>query len=465
MVPNFTPVARSNPDVATTLAYYTPGSITCPTISNNVGNAYWAQQEKYNRLTGSNERSLDYEWDKLVMLKDKFHMRVIELVYLQSKDLIPNTILLSPLPIPDALVSSTNNLRRLLDSGWTTDYWGRTLLHIILDIHHPKSWSETLPEGFSYALSKLMNDINKQDVFGRSALAIACEKGSHSATAALLNAGADLKLRTVGNLHALHIAAASGSRSVCDLLLSFNAIAIYARDSFGRLPLHYAAGHGHVNLVHLLLAAHNHFKRRVLSDHVKDNIGNTPLHTAILAGHREIVAALACQPFTAEMDLANNNGEMPFLVAARIGHLEILTEMGNMPQINCNHENCSGETVLSLAVKQNDIRVVQCLLALPRTQLFRTRDNRNDSVEAKAKAKAKTVLDFAIENKLFEIAELLRVEIVRRWGENWILAQDKIRILERKNKFSWAEVASDPLYKDFIFPAQWIETIKVQKSK
>jgi len=112
---------------------------------------------------------------------------------------------------------------------------------------------------------------------------------------------------------ALHLAAASGSRKTCRVLLERGQVEIDAVDKMGKTPLHWAAAKGANDVVQFLLE-----KKASIS--TEDRSGRMPLHAA-LAARREDTTLILLKDARADPDAAvvlrSSALETPLLLAAR----------------------------------------------------------------------------------------------------------------------------------------------------
>jgi ankyrin repeat protein len=244
----------SDNDVMANLSQRNSDFIDTRAKRNCIGNAYLAQQKRFVLLEKLNEDTLEKEWSKLINFKEKFQERVKNSFLKYEESRISDTIRKAPLLIPIEIVNSVHGLERLLQSKWTNDCLGRTLLHIILDNTGTDNWTNDLLQTFVQTIPYLRSDINRKDIFGRSALSVACEHHNHGFILALINAGAKLSSRAGVGLGALHFAAPSGNNFACDLILNTKDSEMDRADDFGRLPLHFAARNGHEAVVRVFLA-------------------------------------------------------------------------------------------------------------------------------------------------------------------------------------------------------------------
>ncbi|KAL8727199.1 MAG: hypothetical protein Q9181_005801 [Wetmoreana brouardii] len=162
-------------------------------------------------------------------------------------------------------------------------------------------------------------DVNKQDVYGATALSIASTAGrSHSVICLLQHEKIDINLVDLQKCTALISAATFGHNEIVQELLAsgadpskkdkvggtallraidngqptvvrsmlqYDCVDLYASDTYGRTLLHGAAVNGHAEIVRLLI-------EKGLDKDAQDTSGRTPLHEASRNGKADVVKAL-----------------------------------------------------------------------------------------------------------------------------------------------------------------------------
>ena len=95
-----------------------------------------------------------------------------------------------------------------------------------------------------------------------------------------------------------------------------NGASVQLQDKVGQTALHWAAQHGHTEVVQLLARV------RGIDIHATDQFGQTALHQAALFGHVACIAALANKDgLQANLEARNNLGMTPLALAAASGQL------------------------------------------------------------------------------------------------------------------------------------------------
>jgi len=140
------------------------------------------------------------------------------------------------------VLGSTENFSDCLERSW---------LHIRMD-HANHGKRHLLELAFSIDVSDLKD---RQDIFGRTILIIACQEGWEGTVEWLLEEEADPGLTTIYGSLPLHYAAAKGLVRICEQLLAHKArFDIRAKDCVGKTALDYAREKEHQDVVDLLSA-------------------------------------------------------------------------------------------------------------------------------------------------------------------------------------------------------------------
>jgi ankyrin repeat protein len=155
--------------------------------------------------------------------------------------------------------------------------------------------------------------IDAQDRGGAAPLFLAAYLGQQETAAALLTAGADVRLRSAAGRTAAHYAASGGQAATLRLLLAAGAEVDAANDS-GATALTVAANEGHAECCAALLAAGANPRHQ-------DELGCTPLACALMCGRQEAAALLL--PLTPN-NLRTVHGLSAIQVAATCGHSALL---------------------------------------------------------------------------------------------------------------------------------------------
>ena len=175
----------------------------------------------------------------------------------------------------------------------------------------------------------------------------------------------------------LHLAAYWGWGNVVTTLVSVYYCAANSKDSRSRIPLHYAAYSGHLEVV-------KYFTVQLQCD-PKDYLGFTPLHFACINSHLNIAQYLIrekhCDP-----SCGNSIGWTPLHSVCEYGHLNIAQYLIREEHCNPSCEDNTSTTPLHYACTGNHVHIVQYLLStgrvnplaedkLGRTALYYASDN------------------------------------------------------------------------------------------
>jgi ankyrin repeat protein len=137
----------------------------------------------------------------------------------------------------------------------------------------------------------------------------------------------------------IHDAAKAGDLEKVKALLKDHPDLVFNKDNDGRSPLHWAASHGHKNVVELLLA-------NKAEANAKDNNGGTPLLYATAGGRKDTAALLLANK--AEVNATDKGGFTPLHWAASMGHKD-MAELLLTNKAEVNAKNNLGMTPLHYA--------------------------------------------------------------------------------------------------------------------
>ena len=187
-------------------------------------------------------------------------------------------------------------------------------------LHWAARWNEPI------AVSRLVAggaDVDIENVYGVTPLAIACRLGHLNAAIALLDAGANPNQESNGRETMLMHAARVGSVSLARHLLDHGAV-INAKQSSDQTALMWAAAAGHADVVELLVDRGAEWDAKLKS-------GFTALHFAARQGHADVIRRLldAGADVNARMNPQNTGGRAPrksmspLMLAVESGHFEL----------------------------------------------------------------------------------------------------------------------------------------------
>ena len=261
------------------------------------------------------------------------------------------------------------------------NFMGRNLLHAAAEGGN----SSIVMRAFSYDI-----DINaKDDDCSATPLIIAVKQNHIEVVKYLLQKGADISLTTEPEKrNALHIASQEGSVAVIEMLLSYD-LRPDPRDGEGNTPLACAAANGQIEAVNCLL-------EHGADPFLKGQNGWSLLHFAAQSGNVVIIETMLSKglDINSRGKTMCDDGITPLMVAAALGqeravnlllskgadpHLKILmgknllhvaAQGGNTSivkkalsyDIDIDSKDEGSATPLIIAVKENHVEVVKCLL-------------------------------------------------------------------------------------------------------
>ena len=174
------------------------------------------------------------------------------------------------------------------------------------------------------------------------------------------------------NVDKLHICAWFGLSSIFSEIKPDHGFVDVVEPKYGQTPLMYACRNGHTEVAHCLLllgASQQKVSAR----------GRTALFEAILGHHTNsgfrslqrpsnrgrIVELLVCE-MPGDLDINFVHGQefnrTALMLAARLGHLEMIQIMLKHPSINVDLQDINGMTALYLAAREDHYEIVQLLL-------------------------------------------------------------------------------------------------------
>uniref|UniRef100_A0A8C5C8E9 Ankyrin repeat domain 52 n=1 Tax=Gadus morhua TaxID=8049 RepID=A0A8C5C8E9_GADMO len=183
-------------------------------------------------------------------------------------------------------------------------------------------------------------NIDEGNVFGNSALHMACHTGQEAVAIELMNCGANVNQTNHHGYTPLHLAAISTSGTLCLELLVNNAADVNIQSKEGKSPLHMAAIHGRFTRSQILI-------QNGAEIDCTDMHGNTPLHVAARFGHELLIVTLISNG--ADVAKQGIDGMLPLHLAALYGFPDcchkLLTSGGHTHGRTCLHAAASGGNV------------------------------------------------------------------------------------------------------------------------
>lgn len=196
--------------------------------------------------------------------------------------------------------------------------------------------------------------------------------GRVSALSTLLSLGAMVNATNRKGATPLILAASNGQVEAVRILLQHGADLSIATTDLQQTAWHVAAQRGFVEVLQELIA---HYHHNIINNNnnadgnssflAVDSFGNTPLHWA--CSKMDTLSVLLEFGLLA-VDAANNDGETPFLLVARVGKSEgarlLLQHGADVGRVAPN-----GDTALHIAIHRNNVNIFQELVSHPNCPL------------------------------------------------------------------------------------------------
>lgn len=189
---------------------------------------------------------------------------------------------------------------------------------------------------------------------GRDALGIAIVQGRLDIVQHLLTYLSTIKGKTSKltlDKHLIEAAKINNTKITLALLNTTNTINPNIQDSAGRTALWYAASHGNMEIVSLLLS-------KGFSENKQDSTGLTPLFASIQANCDACIHLLANET---TINLASPSGETPLMAAVDSKNATIVEALLSKGA-EVNHRNLSGNSALIAAVEIDNKELIKLLL-------------------------------------------------------------------------------------------------------
>ncbi len=261
------------------------------------------------------------------------------------------------------LKKDTSNINAQDDDGWTALMFGNA------------------PEESIELLLKYGADMEIRDKEGRTALSWAASSGNIGALQQLISAHADINTQDNDLQTPLMWAALMGRKRAVELLLQAgadinivdkNGNTVFTRinkvkiksfpqlntalvDEYGLTPLHLAAMHNDINLIHALI------KQGMDPNIVNQKKGETPLMRAAILGSNQAIKALLKSG--ANIHLKDINGNTALMWAVSSDDLPKTVKLLSKNNSQIDEKNIEGLTPLMRASKRGLIKSVKVLLA------------------------------------------------------------------------------------------------------
>lgn len=195
-------------------------------------------------------------------------------------------------------------------------------------------------------------DVNKRDTSGNTPLIYACLKSARDIVRLLLDNGAEADLGNQKNRMPMHFAAEVGNIQIISMLVDAGAD-VNCTDNDGVTPLMLLAQNGKTDAALKLL------KNPDIDISIKNNSGQMAIDYATSAGLRELVEVLSQE----EGDHADTYGNTTLHHACWNEQSEVVKVLLEKDLSSVNKLNDDGDSPLILAVQKSNLMIVELLLA------------------------------------------------------------------------------------------------------
>jgi len=280
----------------------------------------------------------------------------------ESEILIEKAVRLDPYSSPihtAAQKGDVNAVRQLIADRVNVnakDYYGKTPLHVAAETGHEKVAALLIEAGADMEVRTPPSGRGFSD-FGSTPLILTAVWGHTSVAELLINSGADVNARVGqgsgrrGVYGGLHYAASRGHEGIVELLITGGAD-IELRSGALETPLFEAARAGYKSIVELLIG-------NGANVNAKDHKAGTSLHLAVISGDYDTVRLLLANG--ADINAKNLLGETPLHATAYSGHTRI-TELLLADGADVDASDQNGYTPLRRAVAKGQLALSELLI-------------------------------------------------------------------------------------------------------
>ena len=189
-------------------------------------------------------------------------------------------------------------------------------------LHLAAYYGQTIP--IIFLLDNDALDIDQRNSKGETALMWASRQGHTETVQGLIRRGADVNIENEKGSTALYWAVRYGYVEVATLLINKGKARPQTKRKFGLVsPLIVSCAYGNVDMVDLMLS------QRSIDMNLRIPGGETAMHFAAREGYAVIVSKLIEKG--AVVDIADDFGNTPLLLAVKHGHIDLkVTIFGNM---------------------------------------------------------------------------------------------------------------------------------------
>ena len=197
-------------------------------------------------------------------------------------------------------------------------------------------------------------DIDQRNSKGETALMWASRQGNTETVQELIRRGADVNIENEKGSTALYWAVRYGYVEVATLLINKGKARPQTKRKFGLVsPLIVSCAYGNVDMVDLMLS------QRSIDMNLRIPGGETAMHFAAREGYAVIVSKLIEKG--AVVDIADDFGNTPLLLAVKHGHIDLVNMFINQG-VRMEQRNLEGHDIWQYAIDRDDDEMLETVL-------------------------------------------------------------------------------------------------------